>query len=131
MKTLIVDDDCTARLLLQGILKEYGPTEIATNGNEAIETVRKALESSTPFDLICLDVMMPEVNGITVLKEIRNLEESQGIQLQEGARVMMITALSDPVTVLAAIKGQCDHFLVKPIDKTILMTELSKMALVV
>jgi len=130
MKTLIVDDDCTARLFLQGILKEYGPAEIATNGKEAIETVRMSLESFKPFDLICLDIMMPEANGIAVLNGIRNLEESQGIRLQEGARIMMITALFDPVTVLAAIKGQCDHFLAKPIDKATLLKELRKMALV-
>jgi two-component system chemotaxis response regulator CheY len=131
MKTLIVDDDCTTRLFLDGILKEYGPAEFATNGKEAIEIVRKALKSSTPFDLICLDIMMPEVNGITVLNEIRYLEASQRIPLHEGAKIMMITALSDPVTVLGAIKGQCDHFLVKPIDKAILLKELHKMALVV
>ncbi len=129
MKTLIVDDECTTRLSLQGILKAYGPVEIASTGQEAIEIFRKSLESSARFDLICLDIMMPEVSGITVLNEVRNLEASLGIPQQAGTKVVMITALSDPVTVLAAIKGQCDHYLVKPIDKAMLLKELHKMEL--
>ena len=60
MKTLIVEDDFTSRLLLQEFLKAYGPCHIAGNGGKAIEAVSLALDAQEPYDLICLDIMMPD-----------------------------------------------------------------------
>jgi two-component system chemotaxis response regulator CheY len=54
MKTLIVEDDFTSRVLLQELLKSYGPSHIAVNGKEAIDAVRMSLEKEEPYDLICL-----------------------------------------------------------------------------
>ena len=68
MKTLIVEDDFTSRLLLQEILKRYGAVHIAVNGREAVDAVRAAAESDESYDLICLDIMMPEMDGYQALK---------------------------------------------------------------
>lgn len=73
MKTLIVEDDFTSRLILQEILKLHGPAHIAVNGIEAVEAVRTALESGEPYDLVCMDIIMPKMGGQQALKHIRSL----------------------------------------------------------
>ena len=83
MKTLIVEDDFTSRLLLQEILKPYGTTHIAVNGKEAVDAVVTAMDVGEPYDLICLDIMMPVMNGYEALKAIRGLEESRGIMFYQ------------------------------------------------
>lgn len=110
MKTLIVEDDFTSRLLLQEILKNYGPFHIAVNGQEAVSAVRAALEANEQYDLICLDIMMPEMDGHEALKQIRNMEQAKGIYSQNGAKIMMVTALGDMKNATTAFYNLCDVF---------------------
>jgi two-component system chemotaxis response regulator CheY len=128
MKTLIVDDDFTSRLYLQEVLKAYGPVHIAANGKEAVQAVAAAVNSGEPYDLICLDIMMPEMDGQQALTEIRAKEEAK--RIPKRARIIMTTALTDPETVTTAIQGKCDYFLAKPIPRAILLDKLRKLALI-
>ena len=130
MKTLIVEDDFTSRVLLQEILKRDGAVHIAVNGREAVEAVRTALDTSEPYDLICLDIMMPEMDGYEALKEIRTLEESRGTRSPDGARIFMTTALSGMKNVVQAFNASCDAYLLKPIEKAKLMERLQEFGLV-
>ena len=130
MKTLIVEDDFTSRLLLQELLKSYGPSHIAVNGKEAVEAVRIALEAKEHYDLICLDIMMPEMDGQQALREIRNIEEAQGVFSSDGAKIVMTTALGDLKNVIAAYKSLCDAYVSKPIRKAKLLEELRKLKLI-
>lgn len=130
MKTLIVEDDFTSRVLLQEILKGYGTVHVAVNGKEAVEAVRMALEAKEHYDLICLDIMMPEMDGQTALKEIRDLETAQGVDPSDMSKIIMTTALTDKVNVLNAIQSHCDYFLAKPIQKKILLRELKRLRLI-
>lgn len=63
MKSLIVEDDFTGRLLLQKLLAPYGECHIAVNGKEAISAFAMALESGERYDRVCLDIMMEEKDG--------------------------------------------------------------------
>ncbi len=130
MKTLIAEDDFVSRLLLQELLKAYGPVHTAFNGKEAIEAVQLAYQSGEPYELICLDIMMPEMDGQQALKEIRALEEEKGILLSRWCKIMMTTALADKQNVLEAVRGKCDAFLVKPIQKAKLLEELRRLNLI-
>jgi two-component system, chemotaxis family, chemotaxis protein CheY len=123
MKTLIVEDDFTSRLLLQEILKRYGAAHIAVNGREAVQAVRTAMEAGEPYDLICLDIMMPEMDGYAALKAIREMEEAAGV-FTGGAKIFMTTALGDMKSVVQAFHGLCDAYLVKPIDTAQLLEQL-------
>jgi len=127
MKSLIVDDDFTCRLLLHEILKIYGPAHIAVNGAEAVQAVHAALETKDPYQLICLDIMMPGMDGQATLKEIRALEEAAGVGFGLRTKVIMTTALSDVTSVMTAFGGLCDAYLVKPIQKAKLLEELRKL----
>ena len=130
MKSLIAEDDFTSRLLLQELLKSYGPSHIAVNGKEAVEAVRVALENGEPYALICLDIMMPEMDGQEALRQIRAQEEAKGIPSTNGARIVMTTALNDPHNVMVAYRSLCDAYLTKPIHKAKLIEELHKMGLI-
>ena len=130
MKTLIVEDDSTSRLLLQEYLKMYGALHVAVNGEEAVEAVRVALEAGKPYNLICLDIMMPAMDGQEALKEIRALEEAKGIWSTSGAKVVMTTALGDMKNACAAFSSLCDAYLVKPIDKAKLLETLRQLTLI-
>ncbi len=128
MKTLIVEDEFTSRALLREMLKRYGAPQVAMNGREGVEAVRAALEAGEPFDLICLDIMMPELDGQEALRQIRQIEEE--MRPAKRARVIMTTALADRDTVVESINSQCDYFLVKPIDGRVLLDELRRLDLI-
>lgn len=130
MKTLVVEDDFTSSLLLREILKRYGPADAALNGQQAVEAVGKAIDAGEPYDLVCLDIMMPEMDGHEALRHIRALEESKGIIAINGAKIIMTTALDDSGNILASFKSSCDVYLTKPVDKAKLLTQLRKLKLI-
>ncbi len=130
MKTLIVEDDFSSRLLLQGILQPYGECHIAVNGREAVSAFELALGGESPYDLVCLDIMMPEMDGQETLRRIRKLEEDKGILMTDGVRVIMTTALDDKKNIMTAFRDQCDAYLVKPIDTRKLIEHLKSMQLI-
>lgn len=123
MRILIAEDDLTSRLLLCGLLKKYGTCDIATNGARAVGAVKLSLEQNQLYDLICLDIMMPDMDGQQALKEIRALEEADG---RVGAKVLMTTSLQDKRNVITAFREQCDGYLIKPVKKTKLVEYLQR-----
>ena len=130
MKTLIVEDDFTSRLILQMFLQGYGECHVAVNGKEAVQAFQEAFESGQSYNLVCLDIMMPEMDGQEALKQIRALEEAKGILSSQGARIVMTTALHDAKNLFSAYSNLCDGYLAKPIDKVGLLDELRKLKLI-
>ena len=108
MKTLIADDDLTSRLLLEGYLKVHSEIHLVVNGQEAVEAVRLALEAGQPFDLICLDIHMPELDGQQALTAIRQMETDAGIATKKRVKIFMTTSLGDKANVLNARQHRCD-----------------------
>ena len=130
MKTLVVEDDFVSSVLLDELLKGYGPVTAAVSGKEAVAAALDAFSMGEPYDLICLDIMMPEMDGQEVLRQIRSTEAALGLVSGKRARVFMTTALADLKNVRAAIDGACDAYLLKPIDKARLLSELRKFGLI-
>ena len=129
MKTLIVEDDRTCSMLLQTILQEYGPVQTAGNGRQAIERVRESLATNEPFNLICMDIMMPEMDGQQAVAAIRAMEEEREI-FSNGATIIMTTAIDDEESAKIAYSNFCDLYVVKPIEKGPLLEELRKLGLI-
>ena len=116
LRTLLVEDDFTSRLLLQTFLTGYGDCHIAVNGREAVEAYRLAVEQRRTYDLICMDIMMPEMDGREAVRHIRGMEEAQGILSTYGAKIVMTTAMNEVKEVIRCFQDLCDAYLVKPID---------------
>ena len=129
MKCLIVEDDFAARKLLQVYLSNYADCFIAVNGHEAVEAIREALEEGESYDLICLDIMMPEMDGHKALEAIRQVEKEQGIRGLDGVKVIMTTALDDSANIMGAFRTGCEAYIVKPIRKEKLLEEMTKLGL--
>ncbi len=121
MKVLIVDDDIINQKLLNAILSDYGAVDIADNGEEAIALIKKSFIQKNYYDIVFLDIMMPVMNGHETLRELRKLEEQEGIQLGEGMKIAMITALGDKDNVLSAFSEGCEHYIVKPVKQEKIM----------
>ena len=130
MYTLIVEDDFTSRLLLQTFLSRYGECHVAINGKEAVEAFRLAKQNGRAYDLICMDIMMPEKDGKEALLEIRALEEAGGTFSTSGAKIIMITALDDVKNVVESFRALCDAYVFKPVDTAQLLAHLKTFALV-
>jgi two-component system chemotaxis response regulator CheY len=131
MRVLIVEDDFTSRKLLQTILSPYGECDIAVNGVEAVEAFKESLASNQPYDLVCMDIMMPEMDGQEALKQIRALEKERGIRGADEVKVVMTTALDDPKNVVEAYyKGGATSYIPKPIDRQLFVHLLRNMGLV-
>ena len=131
MKTLIVEDEPTSRLLLQAILSGYGDCDIATDGEEAVEAFRSAFEQGVPYDLVCMDIMMPKLDGHKALAKIRSVEKEGNVSAEGAVKVIMTTALGDPKNVVKALYGEgAGSYLVKPIGKQKLLEELRCMGLI-
>lgn len=127
MRTLVVEDEFLSRALLTGMLSQYGGCDVAVNGQEALEAVRLALASGRPYNLICLDIMMPIMDGQEALKAIRALEKEAKITLDARSRIVMTTALDNYESISKSFWELCDGYLLKPIDMkkiTALLNEL-------
>jgi two-component system, chemotaxis family, chemotaxis protein CheY len=130
MKTLIVEDDFTSRFLLQSFLAPYGECHAAVNGREAVEAFQQMKANGGGFDLICMDIMMPEVDGQTALKEIRALEQSGGVMLGDEVKIIMVTAVPDMKVMAESFRLGCDAYLRKPVDTGELLRYLKSFSLV-
>lgn len=122
MKMLIVEDDPASRRLMHAYLSPLGKCDLASDGPEAINLVTAAIDHSDIYDLICLDIMMPEMTGHEVLRTIRSMEEER--EVFPPSKVIMTTALKDRDNVMAAFTNQCEAYLMKPISRENLFEKL-------
>jgi two-component system chemotaxis response regulator CheY len=127
MKTLIIDDDFISRLILQKLLSPYGPCHQVVRGQEGVKAFAMAHLEESPYDLVCLDVMMPEMDGQEVLKTLRALERRERVKEGREAKIFMTTAVDAMESVMEAYyRGGCTTYLVKPIDKGRLLDALGE-----
>ncbi len=114
---VIVDDNDLMRSLLRAMLRgeEYEVIGEARNGNAAVEIAQRLKPQ-----IVCMDVIMPEKNGIEALCEIK-------ASIPETA-VIMITANADPETVQESIQNGASGFIIKPFNAARVLDTLEKVA---
>ncbi|MFZ5810435.1 MAG: response regulator [Thermodesulfobacteriota bacterium] len=128
MKILVVEDDATSRDVLFSILSEIGPCDVAADGEEGLRVFDAALAGGQPYDLVCLDILLPGMDGQELLRSIRDLEARTRPEGGFEAKVVMITALSDPKNVVEAFyRGGATAYVPKPIDRDHLFQVLGKL----
>ena len=129
MRILIVDDDKTNTNLLASMVAKLGESETAHSGKEAISVFKSAWEDWRPFDLIFLDILMPEMDGCEVLIKIRELEKEKQIADKFKASIIMVSGVSEKEMVMACLRDGCDDFLVKPIETRLLFSKINNIGL--
>jgi diguanylate cyclase (GGDEF)-like protein len=128
MKSLVAEDDATNRKLLQTILSQYGTCDIAVDGKEAVSAVRRARENHRSYDLICMDLKMPQMDGQEAIREIRKQEAIAGVL--KAVKIIVTTIHTDMVSITEALLGRCDGYLVKPFETAKLKKELKALGLI-
>ena len=131
MKILIVEDDFISRKIIKELIAPLGECDIATDGEEAVKAFRLAHEERRPYDLVCMDIMMPNLDGHGALERIREIERELGIECADEVKVIMTTALDDPKNVVDALyRGGATSYVVKPITRQKLLKEIRSHGLV-
>lgn len=123
-RILIVEDNSENRELLAEILRDMATCDFAETGTEAIRTYNRSVEQNTPFDLILLDLELPEMSGLSILERIRESERQAGIRLAEGVPVVVVTGYQRRF--LEAFNKGCDDYLLKPIDAGSLIAKVTQ-----
>lgn len=129
-KILIVEDDMVSRKFLNKVLREYGDCDLVVDGLEAIDAFLISLKENTPYDLICLDIMMPKIDGVKVLKAMRDLESEKHISKEKKSKIIMTTALGESDIVKTAFEYGCDAYASKPIDLDKFREVLGKLGII-
>jgi two-component system chemotaxis response regulator CheY len=130
LRVLLAEDDFASRLMLQSFLARHGDCHLALNGREAVEACRLALERGEMYHLICMDIMMPEMDGREAVRQVRALEEAQGILPSAGAKIIMTTAVDDLKEVMRCFEEFCDAYLMKPINLANLLRQMKAYRLI-
>ncbi|ENN96252.1 response regulator receiver protein [Methanocaldococcus villosus KIN24-T80] len=117
VKVLVVDDSAFMRNILKRILTQTGKFVVvgeASNGKEAIE---KAKELQP--DLITMDIVMPEMDGITATREIK--------KILPNVKIVMCTSVDQEKKVIEALEAGADGYIVKPFQAQKVIDELNKL----
>lgn len=121
---LLVEDQETNRELLCEILKKYAYCDEAENGREGFKKYNEDFYAEKKYDIILLDLAMPEVDGISFLKLIRENEDFYHIPHEDRMPVIIITAHKERLNE-AFLLGY-DNFMLKPIDPSLLINKIKK-----
>lgn len=117
MKILIVEDEYAARAMIEYFLEPYGKIDVAVNGTEAVNFLKKSYEDNEKYNLVCIDIRLPDMDGHEVLVELKKIEAESGINHADRTITFMTTALEDPKNVARAFYNLCDEYLSKPVRK--------------
>jgi len=127
MKILIVDDELVSRKKMEKIMQRFGSCRCAESGMDAIKAFTEALIGQEPFNLVTLDVSMPDMGGTETLAMIRSIERKNAIPKDARAKILMVTSHSDPATVMNSIEAGCDDYLKKPFSFKHVTRKLDRM----
>jgi len=130
LKILIVEDDFASFKVLEEYLCEYGDCFCAVDGTEAVQAFRSALEQGQPYGLICLDIMLPELDGHRTLEEICRIEREHGVDHADSVKVIMTSAIDDSEDIVQAFKEGCKAYIIKPVTIEKLLEEIQKLDLI-
>jgi two-component system chemotaxis response regulator CheY len=127
MKILIAEDDYVSRKFMFKFLSRFGECDVTVDGMETIEVFLMSLEEENYYDLVCLDIMMPEVDGLKALKTIRKLEEERNLAKDKRTKIIMTSALNQTDEVTTAFDSGSEAYAVKPIDTEKMTQVLGKL----
>lgn len=124
---LVVEDSESSQITIKNILLPYADCDGALDGVSAVGKFRDALLSNDRYDVICMDITMPKMDGKAALRIIREIERQQG---STSTPVIMITASGDAMSKIETMHElRATSYLVKPISKESLIATIRKLQL--
>ncbi len=130
MKILVVEDDFSCREILTLFLSKYGECDVATDGLKGVEAVKESLDNESPYDLICLDIHLPGMDGLDVLAEIRKIErDDERLGPEHCSKIVMISVLREANRISQALHDRADGYLVKPVSREKLEEQMEELGL--
>ncbi|MCB0343937.1 MAG: response regulator [Bdellovibrionales bacterium] len=131
MRILIAEDQPATASILETILSGYGTCDVVDNGKKAVRAVERAFKERKPYDLICLDLMMPEMGGREALLTIRQVEKDNSRHsLSHYSKIMIVTAVSDTHNRAGALSDGAAVYITKPFRKDELIRQLKAMGFI-
>src|SRR6202035_5366405 len=126
LTVLVAEDNEINALLMRSLLTRLGhQAVIATNGEEALESWQAAKSAGTPYDLVLMDIQMPQLDGIETTKRIRAREAAQPGRQPPLLPLTANTLVEDRS---ACFEAGMDGFLIKPLDRDKLADALAGLA---
>ncbi len=122
MRILLAEDDFATRKFMVSFLSKYGECDVTVDGMEAVDAFMMALEDDEPYDLVCLDIMMPVMDGYEATREIRKLARTDAATVP----ILAMTANSFDEDVANAREAGMNDHIGKPIDVAALFAALDK-----
>ena len=129
MKILVVDDEITSRMKLQKIMGSIGECRSVENGISALRQFEKALSNNAPYDLVSLDLGLPDSDGLDILVRMRTLENARKIPAANRSKILVITAKSDKETIVSCVKAKCNGFIGKPFERDVILSQLARIGI--
>ncbi len=129
MNILVVDDEIVSQKKMVKILSGFGTCDGVKTGKAALRAVKTALESWKLYNLITLDVSMPDISGVEVLDAVRKMETDRGLADDEKSKILMVTSHSDIETVKACV-GKCNGYIIKPFNREVMTQKIKRTGLI-
>ena len=130
MRILLAEDDFVTRKFMSSFLSKYGECDVTVDGLEAVDAYMLALEEGNPYDLVCLDIMMPKVDGYKALTVIRDIERKNVISEDKRAKVIIASALNETESPIDENGKEHDAYITKPIDMDKFQRIMKKLELI-
>jgi two-component system chemotaxis response regulator CheY len=115
MKVLVAEDDLASGKFMEKLLSKYGDVVVARDGIAAVDEFVNAINKDEKFDLVCMDIMMPKIDGYKALASIRDAERKLGMSRASRCKVIMISALDEGFDSSYA-SDDYEEYICKPID---------------
>jgi len=113
-KIIVIDDDTAVTDLLSVLLRSHGfDVKVTNNSTEGLGFIKEE-----PFDLVILDLMMPEMDGWEICKEVRSFSQ---------VPIIVLSALNDPSMVASVLDAGADDYLTKPTPSRILVAHINRL----
>ncbi|RZN33062.1 response regulator [Bradyrhizobium sp. Leo121] len=126
LSILVAEDNEINALLMRSLLTRLGHQVVmTTNGEDALQSWSSAKSTGAPYDLVLMDVQMPQLNGIETTKRIRQLEAGQS---GRATPILALTANTLAEDRSACFEAGMDGFLIKPLDREKLEEALAGLA---
>ena len=109
--------DQSTQTLIEKIIGENAECIICSTSMEGIEKFVDHMVAFDPFDVVLVDINLPDLNGVHTLRLLRRFEDVKGIVSNRKSKIIMMTGTADEENVKGSLKNGCDQFLIKPVNK--------------